>query len=106
VQILRDIGYGRYIVNDHQIVDTRGDNQGVIALAKNLHLTECSKHIDIIYYFIRDLQECKRASITYVLTAEIAANRFSKPLSKKAFQRFISQISMVLRGRGAAEGES
>jgi len=36
----------------------------------------------------------------------MAANRFSKPLSKKAFQYFISQISIVLRGRGAAEDES
>ncbi len=54
-QILRDIGYGRYMVNDHQTVNTRGDNQGAIALVKNLHLTERSKHIDITYHFIRDL---------------------------------------------------
>src|SRR6266536_5596928 len=98
------MGYGRYVANDHQTVDTRGDNQGAITLVKNLHLTERSKHIDITYHFIRDLQERKRASVTYVLTAEMATDGFLKPLSKKAFQHFISQISMVLRGRGAAEG--
>jgi len=36
----------------------------------------------------------------------MATDGFSKLLSKKAFQRFMSQIGMVLRGRGAAEGES
>jgi len=105
-QILRDIGYGRYMANDHQTVDTHRDNQGAIALAKNPHLTERLKHIDITYYFIRDLQERKRASVTYMPTTEMTADGFLKLLSKKAFQCFISQISMVLRGRGAAEGKS
>ena len=73
------------MANDHQTVNTRGDNQGAIALAKNPHLTECSKHIDIVYHFIRDLQERKRASVIYVPTAEMAADGFLKPLSKKAF---------------------
>ncbi len=100
------MGYGRYIANNHQTVDTRGDNQGAIALAKNPHLTERSKHIDIAYHFIRDLQERKRASVTYVPTAEMAADGFSKPLPKKIFQRFMSQIGMILRGRGTAESKS
>src|SRR6266536_182439 len=100
------MGYGRYIVNNHQTVDTRGDNQGVIALAKNPYLTKYSKHIDIAYHFIRDLQERKRASVTYMPTAEMAADGFSKPLPKKIFQRFMSQISMILRGRGTAESKS
>ena len=54
-QILRDIGYGRYVTTDHQTVDTRGDNQGAIALTKNPHLTERLKHINIAYHYIRDL---------------------------------------------------
>ena len=53
------MGYGRYIMSNHQIINTRRDNQGAIALAKNPYLTEYSKHIDIIYYYIRDLQEQK-----------------------------------------------
>jgi hypothetical protein len=54
-QILRDIGYGRYVATDHQTVDTRGDNQGAIALTKNPHLIERLKHINIAYHYIRDL---------------------------------------------------
>ena len=57
----------------------------MITLAKNLYLTKRSKHIDIIYYYICDLQEHKRASVLYVLTTEMAADGFSKPLPKKIF---------------------
>jgi hypothetical protein len=92
------------VATDHQTVDTRGDNQGAIALTKNPHLTERSKHIDIAYYYIRDLQERKRVSVSYVLTTEMAADGFSKPLPKKVFQRFMKQIGMVLKGKGTAEG--
>ena len=97
------MGYGRYIASNHQTVNTRGDNQGAIALAKNPHLTKRSKHIDIAYYYIRDLQERKRASVSYVLTTEMVANRLLKPLSKKVFQRFMSQISIILKGKGTVE---
>lgn len=94
-QILRDLGVGHYIARNHQTVDTRGDNQGAIALAKNPHLTERSKHIDISYHLIRDLQERKRASVTYVPTAEMAADGLSKPLVGKGFEKFKSQIGMI-----------
>jgi hypothetical protein len=36
----------------------------------------------------------------------MAADGFSKPLLKKVFQRFMTQIGMVLKGKGAAESES
>ena len=73
-QILRDIGYGRYVSSNYQTVNTRSNNQGAIALAKNPYLTKRSKYIDITYYYIRDLQERRRASISYILTVEIVAN--------------------------------
>ena len=53
---------------NYQTVDTKGDNEGAITLAKNPHLTERSKHINIVYYFVRDLQEKKRVGVSYVLT--------------------------------------
>ena len=93
-QILRDLGVGHYIARNHQTVDTRGDNQGAIALAKNPHLTERSKHIDISYHLIRDLQERKRASVTYVPTAEMVADGLSKPLVGKRFENFKTQMGL------------
>ncbi len=95
-QVLRDLGMGAYVAPNHQTVDTRGDNQGAIALAKNPHLTERSKHIDVAYHFIRDLHERKRAAVTYVPTSEMAADGLSKPLARSLFQSFMSQIGMVM----------
>jgi hypothetical protein len=106
-QILRDMGYGGYVASNHQTVDTRGDNQGAIALSKNPHLTERSKHIDIAYHYIRDLHERGRASVSYVPTDAMAADGLSKPLPKSTFQRFMNQIGMVLKGQGTGDkGES
>ena len=106
-QILRDMGYGGYVASNHQTVDTRGDNQGAIALTKNPHLTERSKHIDIAYHYIRDLQERGRVSVSYVPTDTMAADGLSKPLPRSTFQRFMSQIGMVLKGQGTGDkGES
>ena len=59
----------------------RGDNQGALALVKNPHLHERSKHINICYHYIYDLAEKKRLEIEYVPTAEMLANGFTKPLA-------------------------
>ena len=53
-QVLRDMGYSSYIGDSQTRVDIRADNQGAIALTKNPHLYDRSKHIDIYYYYIRD----------------------------------------------------
>ena len=94
-QILRDLGNGGYVAENHQTVDTRGDNQGAIALAKNPHLTERSKHIDIAHNYVRDLYEKNRVDIKYVPAAEMAADGFSKPLAGNQFKSFVKQIGMV-----------
>jgi hypothetical protein len=47
VQVLKDIGFPRYIGNDLYVAQIKGDNQGALALVKNLHLHKRSKHIDI-----------------------------------------------------------
>jgi hypothetical protein len=46
-QVIRDIGFLDYIGSDPNSVNIRGDNQGSLALVKNPHLHERSKHIDI-----------------------------------------------------------
>jgi hypothetical protein len=70
-----------YIRKNGMMVDMRGDNQGALALVKNPHLHERSKHIDICYHYICDLAEKKRLEIEYVPTAEMSANGFTKPLA-------------------------
>ena len=71
-----------------QTVQIFGDNQGAIALTKNPHITEQSKHIDVCYHFIRDLAERERLEITYILTNRIVTDGITKLLARVAFERF------------------
>ena len=106
-QVLRDMGFGGYVAKNHQTVEARGDNQGAIALTKNPHLTERSKHIDISYHYVRDLYENKRIDVKYVPTDQMVADGLSKPLPKQLFNNFMRQIGMTLigqSGRSAKKG--
>jgi hypothetical protein len=49
------MGYLSYIKDSQTRVDIRADNQRVIALTKNPHLHDRSRHINIYYHHIRDL---------------------------------------------------
>jgi hypothetical protein len=93
-QILRDMGYSSYIGSNPMTVDIRGDNQGALALVKNPHLHERSKHIDICYHHTRDLEERKRIAVTYIPTSEMVADGFTKPLGRTLFERFKSQLGL------------
>ena len=99
-QILRDMGFPEYIGKDPKSVEMRADNQGAIALAKNPHLHERSKHIDISYHHIRDLEEQKKITIKYVPTTEMIADGFTKPLERVAFDKFKNMLGLVDRTSG------
>jgi Reverse transcriptase (RNA-dependent DNA polymerase)/gag-polypeptide of LTR copia-type len=94
-QVLRDMGFSKYIGSNPTTVEMMADNQGAIALAKNPHLHERSKHIDISYHYIRDLEEQKRIKINYVPTTEMIADGFTKPLDRVAFERFKTILGLV-----------
>ncbi len=51
------MGFPEYIGTDPKTVKIRADNQGAIVLAKNPYLYKRLKHIDISYYYIRDLKK-------------------------------------------------
>ena len=84
------MGYSSYIGDSQIKVDIRADNQGAIALTKNPHLHNRSRHIDIYYHHIRDLQEREKISIIYILTDEMITDGFTKPLQRIAFIKFKS----------------
>lgn len=101
-QVLRDMGFPQYIGKDPKLVDMRADNQGAIALVKNPQLHERSKHIDISYHHIRDLEVKQRMSITYIPTNEMVADGFTKPLEKTLFGRFKGMMGLVDEGIAGA----
>lgn len=96
-QVLRDMGFSQYIGKDEKLVDMRADNQGAIALVKNPHLHERSKHIDISYHFIRDLERNRYISIKYEPTSQMVADGFTKPLEKTLFQRFKDMMGLEIK---------
>ena len=65
-----------------------GDNQGALVLIKNVYLNKRLKHIDIYYYFIRDLAEKGELRVDYIPIAKIVANGITKLLIRVIFERF------------------
>ena len=72
----------------------KGDNNGVIALVKNRQVSERSKHIDIVYYYIRDLQKLEKINVSYVSTNDMKVDDLTKSLTKQKFQRFLKLIDI------------
>jgi hypothetical protein len=94
-QIFRDLELGKYIGKNPDTVQMLGDNQGSLALVKNPHLHERSKHIDISYHFIRDLHERRRLDIAYIPTKDMTADGMTKPLQRAGFVRFRELLGVI-----------
>ena len=86
-QIFKDLGVPHLISENGNTVQVYGDNQGAIALSKNPHLHERSKHIDICYHFQRDLVEKGDVSIDYINTSQMVADGLTKPLTRVLYER-------------------
>lgn len=93
-QVRIDMGYSEYVAPNGMTVETTGDNQCAIALIKNPHLNERSKHIDIFFHHIEDLHDKNKISIKYVPSPEIIADGLTKPLSKRPFEKFVKLMGI------------
>ena len=96
-QVIRDMGFLGYIGPDPNNVSIKGDNQGSLALVKNPHLHERSKHIDIQYHYIRDLEEKGRINVSYIPTTDMVADGLTKPLGRMAFGRFRELLGITIK---------
>ncbi|KAI1006420.1 hypothetical protein K3495_g1801 [Podosphaera aphanis] len=94
-QVFRDLGRSRYIGKNPDRVQMYGDNQGALALVKNPHLHERSKHIDVCFHYIRDLAEKGRLVVDYIPTAEMIADGLTKPLMRVNFQKFKRLLGLI-----------
>ena len=82
------------IDNPEAILELKEDNNDAIALVKNRQVSERSKHIDIVYHYIRDLQKLEKINVSYMPTNDMKADGLTKPLAKQKFQRFLELIGM------------
>lgn len=70
------------------------NNQGSIALSKNPKFHRRTKHIDVRFYWIREVISMKKLKIIYIPTAEMSANGPSKELPNSSFLEFRQMIGM------------
>lgn len=70
------------------------DNQSAIRLIKNMEFHKRTKHIDVMYNFIREKFHDGFFKLFYVDTNNQIADIFTKPLPKHKFEKFRSQIGI------------
>jgi hypothetical protein len=80
------------------------DSQGSIALAHNPEHHARTKHIAIRYHFIREHVADKTIDLTFVGTADMVADLFTKALDRVAYERGAHQLGLTeSSSRGAVD---
>lgn len=68
------------------------NNQIANHLIKNIHIHECFKHINMIYYHVCDLIKRNFIQLNYVSNTNMMINELTKPLTQNRFKNFVSQL--------------
>ena len=87
-KLLHDYGISQ------ETISVFSDNTSVINLSKNLVQHSKSKHIEILYHFIRDLVEDKIKSLEFIHLNNQKADIFTKPLDGPQFKSLRKTISV------------
>ncbi|KNZ53452.1 uncharacterized protein VP01_3234g3 [Puccinia sorghi] len=70
------------------------DNQSAIALAINPLFQQRTKHIDIIYHWLREVYDSGLIHISYIPTHQMKANVCTKALGRRKHQDVINNLHM------------
>jgi len=73
------------------------DNQVVLTLTKNAYIYNKSKHIDVTYYYVRDLYRSNCIRINFIRSANIIVDELTKLLSRDKFKISIKQLRLKNR---------
>ena len=68
------------------------DNQSCIKMTKNPAFHDKSKHIEIRYFYIRDMVQKGDIKLQHVSTDDKVANVMTKPLSRVKFEYFHDKL--------------
>ena len=71
------------------------DNQSCIKMTENLVFHDKSKHIEIRYFYIRDMIHKGAIKLQYVTTDEQVVDVLTKPLSRVKFEYFCDKLGVV-----------
>jgi hypothetical protein len=72
------------------------DNQSSIKMVHNPIMHENTKHIDIHYHFVRELQETEQVDVKYVPSAQQQADILTKPLGFRKFSEMRENVGIRL----------
>jgi hypothetical protein len=70
------------------------DNQSAIFLVKNPIHPQRSKHIDMSYHFVRQLQENNKIAVEFFSSKDLLADIFTKALPAPRFQELRERIGV------------
>ena len=71
------------------------DNQSCIKMSENPVFHDRSKHIEIRYFYIRDMIQKGAIKLQYVSIDEQVADMLTKPLSRVKFEYFQDKLVVV-----------
>ena len=71
------------------------DNQSCVKLSENPMFHDKSKHIEIKYYYIKDMVQRGGVKLQYVMMEEQIADVLMKPLARVKFEYFRENISVL-----------
>ena len=94
-ELLRETGFPQYLGGSGWTTQLKGDNQSALALVKNPQVNDRTKHIDVAYHHIRDLQEKQKIQIEYIPTHQMVADGLTKPLKRPQFDDFVRRLGMT-----------
>jgi len=80
-------------VNDDPIT-INCDNQGAIVLAKDNKYHSHTKHIDLLYHFIRKAVEDWKILVNYIPTEQNLSDVLTKALARPKFKRFVEMLGL------------
>ena len=71
------------------------DNQSCIKMTENPMFHDRSKHIEIRYFYIRDMMQKGAIKLQYVSTDEQVVDVLTKPLSQVNFEYFQDNLGVI-----------
>jgi hypothetical protein len=71
------------------------DNESAICMADNYVEHSHTKHIEIRYHFLRDLQQKGDITVEYVGTHNQLVDIFTKTLDEKTFSKLRNKLSVL-----------
>jgi hypothetical protein len=71
------------------------DNQSCMKLSENPVFHDRSKHIEIRYYYIKDMVQRGAVKLQFVTTKDRVVDVLTKPLSRTKFEYFRDKLGVV-----------